>query len=41
MDFFATLFSVASNAPEAETSPSTPIEADQGGSGSTGGCIVA
>jgi hypothetical protein len=41
MDFFATLFSIASNAPEAEPSPSTPIDADGGGSGGTGGCIVA
>jgi len=45
MDFFATLFSIASNAPEAEPAPSTPIDAeDPNGppaSGSTGGCVVA
>jgi len=41
MDFFATLFSIASNAPEAEPAPSTPIDADGGGSGGTGGCVVA
>ena len=41
MDFFATLFSVASNVPEAEPAPSTPIDADGGGSGGTGGCVVA
>jgi hypothetical protein len=41
MDFFATLFSISSNAPEAEPAPSTPIDADGGGSGGTGGCIVA
>jgi hypothetical protein len=39
MDFFATLFSTASNALEAEPTPSTPIDAD--GGGGTPGCIVA
>jgi hypothetical protein len=40
MDFFASLFSVASNVPEAEPTTSAPIDADSGGGGH-GGCIVA
>jgi hypothetical protein len=39
MDFFATLFTT--NAPEGETAPSTPIDADGTGGGGGGGCIVA
>ena len=39
MDFFATLFSIAPNAPDAEPITSTPIDAD--GGGGTPGCIVA
>ena len=38
MDFFAELFSITSNAPEAEPAPSAPVDAAGGGSG---GCIVA
>jgi hypothetical protein len=41
MDFFATLFSIAPSVPEPEPTPSAPIDADRGGSGGTGGCIVA
>jgi hypothetical protein len=41
MDFFATLFAISSSAPEPEPTPSTPIDADHGGTGGTGGCIVA
>jgi hypothetical protein len=42
MDFFTSLFTITSDAPEPEPSPSTPIDA--GGSnthGKGGGCIVA
>ena len=38
MDSFADLFTIASNTPEAEPSPSVPVNADGNG---TGGCIVA
>jgi hypothetical protein len=42
MDFFATLYSIAlTQAADAESAPSTPIDADGGGSGGTGGCILA
>jgi len=41
MDFFATLFSIAFNTADAEPAHSTPVDADGGGSGGTGGCIVA
>jgi hypothetical protein len=42
MDFFATLFSITSSAPEAEPAPSTPIDADGGNNGTGGGgCVVA
>jgi hypothetical protein len=41
MDFFATLFSTNSMAPEPETTPTTPIDADWGGTGGNGGCVVA
>jgi hypothetical protein len=37
MDFFADLFTITSNTPEAEPAPSAPIDA----AGGTGGCIVA
>jgi hypothetical protein len=39
MDSFTSLFTIISNAPEHEPTPSTPIDAGGGGSG--GGCIVA
>jgi hypothetical protein len=39
MDSFTSLFAIISNAPEHEPTPSTPIDAGGGGSGS--GCIVA
>jgi len=39
MDFFAELFTITSNVPEAEpAAPSAPVDAAGGGSG---GCIVA
>ena len=38
MDSFTSLFTITSKAPEAEPTPSTPIDAGGGGSG---GCIVA
>jgi hypothetical protein len=38
MDFFASLFTIISNAPEHEPTPSTPIDAD---GVVTGGCIIA
>jgi hypothetical protein len=38
MDFFVDLFTISSNTPEAEPSPSAPVDAAGGGSG---GCIVA
>jgi hypothetical protein len=41
MDFFVALFPIAFNTADAEPAPSTPIDADGGGSGGTGGCIVA
>jgi len=41
MDFFVTLFSIAWNTADAEPASSTPIDADYGGSGGTGGCIIA
>ena len=39
MDFFAELFTIASNTPEAEPAPgpSAPFDANEG----SGGCIVA
>jgi hypothetical protein len=40
MDFFASLFTITSNAPELEPAPSTPIEADYPVAGG-GGCIVS
>jgi hypothetical protein len=40
MDFFGSLFSITSNAPEPESEPSTPIDAD-GGAYNPNGCIVA
>ena len=42
MDFFATIYSIAFTQPaDAELAPSTPIDADNGGSGGTGGCVLA
>jgi hypothetical protein len=41
MDFFATLFSTVADAPENEPATSIPIDADGGGWGGSGGCIVA
>ena len=41
MDLFATLFSTTFDNPEFEAASATPIDADGGGSGGTGGCIVA
>ena len=42
MDFFATVYSIAfTQAADAELAPSTPIDADNGGSGGTGGCVLA
>ena len=41
MDFFATLYSIAFTT-NAESAPSTPIDADRGsGTGGSGGCIIA
>jgi hypothetical protein len=39
MDFFASLFTITSYAPEPEPTPSTPIDADGGSSGYS--CIIA
>ena len=41
MDFFVTLLSIAFNTADAEPAPSTPVDADGGGSGTNGSCIVA
>jgi len=42
MDLFATLFSIAFSTADAKPAPSTPVDADGGGSGTNGvGCIVA
>jgi len=38
MDFFAELFTITSNTPEAEPTPSAPVDAAGGGNG---GCVVA
>jgi len=38
MDFFVDLFTITSNTPEAEPSPSAPVDA---AGGNNGGCIVA
>jgi hypothetical protein len=41
MDFFATLFSTVTNAQGNEPATNNPIDADNGGTGGSGGCIVA
>jgi hypothetical protein len=41
MDFFVSLFTITSNAPEPELEPSTPIDTDGLGGGNFGGCTVA
>jgi hypothetical protein len=40
MDFFASLFTITSNAPEHELEPSAPIDADVNG-GNFSACIIA
>jgi hypothetical protein len=41
MDFFASHFTITSNAPEPEPESSTPIDTDGLGGTNFGGCIVA